>query len=198
MNVETKLARVFRTVGEQEQQMESTASAVLSIVKDAKALSLKKFDKLVRAAYAENGWNARSGRPAKGGEPKLAVPGTVRTYVTVIRQALRQHMKVGKYKTFSALRSALGRKSSTGLRRVNGRRNGSNILRLPAPVAMNFVGVDIEDKKPNGALFHDLGLVYAKLPAEHQPLFERQVKRLMAKYAPLVPGALGEELRKAA
>ena len=194
MKVETKLARVFRAVGEQGQQLETTAAAVLSIVKDAKALTIGKFDKLVRAAYAENGWNARPGRP-KGADELTAVPGTVRTYVTVIRRAMRAKLKVGKYRTFTALRTALEGKSG---RKRGAKRNGSNILRLPAPVAMNFVGVDIEDKKPNGALFHDLGLVYARLPAEHQPLFERQVKRLMAKYAPLVPGALGEELRKAA
>lgn len=192
MNIEAKLARALRTVAEQGQQLESTAAAVLGIIKDAKALTIAKFDKLVRAAYKENGWNARSGRPTAGTAPLEAVPGTVRTYVTAIRRAMRAKLKVGKYKTFTALRTALDAKG--GASRRTGRKNGGNVLRLAAPIAMNFVGVEVEEKKPNGSLFHDLAITYARLPKEQQPLFERQAKRLLEKYAPLVPGAVGKEL----
>jgi ribosomal protein L33 len=193
MNTETKLARALRAVGEQGQQLESTASAVLGIIKDAKALSIKKFDKLVRAAYKENGWNARSGRPVAGDAKLESVPGTVRTYVTVIRRAMRLKLKVGKYQTFTALRTALELKSVP--RKVaGGRKSSAEVFRLPAPIEGSFTGVSIEEKNPNGALFHDLAITYAKLPSDHQALFERQVKRLIAKYAPFVPGAVGKEL----
>ena len=189
MKIEIKLARAFRTVAGQEQQLESAASAVLAIVRGAGKLTVSKFDKLVSAAYAANGWNARAGRPANGEAKKNAVPGTVRTYVTTIRRAMRSKLSVGTFKTFTALRTALEAKKGRGNKRAK-----DNVLRLPAPVAAQFEGVDVAGKMPNGALFHDLGVLYARLPGEHQSLFERQVKRIMAKYAPLVPGNVGKEL----
>jgi hypothetical protein len=190
MKIEIKLARAFRTVAGQEQQLESTASGILAIVRGAGKMTVGKFDKLVSAAYAANGWNARAGRP-NGKEAKHEpVPGTVRTYVTTIRRAMRAKLQVGTYKTFTALRTALEAKKGRGHKRAN----GHNVLRLPAPVAEQFAGVDGLSAKPNGALFHDLGVLYAKLPSEHQSMFERQVKRIMAKYAPLVPGNVGKEL----
>lgn len=209
MKIESKLARAFRAVATSGEQLETTASAILAIVKSAKALTVARFDKLVEAAYEANGWNTRPGRPSAGEEPKGEVPGTVRTYVTIVRRAMRERIKVAKFPTFTALRTELEAKEG-GARARPGRggkkrgRNGHNVLRLPAPVAQSFVDVEIEKPELNGAVFHDLGVVYAKLPTEHQSMLGRQLNKLLHKYLPLAKGvkamtpAAPQDERKAA
>lgn len=197
MKPETKLARVLGAISAADQRTESTAAGIFAIITNAKVTTARGWDKLVRAAYAANGWNTRAGRPAAGDAPKKsAVPNTVRTYVTIVRQALRSHMRLSKYRTFTALRNALEAKQ--GRSRGGRRSGGAQILRLPAPIAASFAGVEIQKESPNGALFHDLGVVYAKLPEAHRSLLGRQLNQLLTKYGALVPGALGKELRKAA
>lgn len=190
MKIENRLAKAFVAVAEHERAAETTASGVLAIVRGVTKLTVAAFDKLVQAAYKVNGWNERPGRPAAG-TSNNHVPDTVRTYVTIIRRAIRAKMKIGKYKTFSALRTALEGKSGRNRKRKNG---NDSILQLPAPVKESFVGVEIENAEPNGALFHDLGVLFAKLPADHQALLGRQLNQLYHKYLPLVP----RQQRKAA
>lgn len=200
MKVENKLARAFAAVAGQEQQLESTAGSILEIVRSVKALTVKTFDAMVKSAYEANGWNTRAGRP-NGGEKRTPIPTTVKVYVSIVRAALRNKLKIAKYKSFTALRADLARKTTGRDHRGNGRAGGG-ILRLPAPVAESFVGVEIMKAEPNGALFHDLGVVYAKLPTDHQSMLGRQLARLLHKYLPLVKGlpkpALDETERKAA
>ena len=196
MKPETKLARVLGAISAADQRTESTAAGIFAIITNAKVTTTRGWDKLARAAYAANGWNTRAGRPANGDAKKSAVPSTVRTYVTIVRQALRSRMRLSKYRTFTALRNALEKKQ--GRSRGGRRYGGAQILRLPAPVAASFTGVEIQKPAPNGALFHDLGIVYAKLPEEPRTLLGRQLNQLLAKYGAMIPGALGKELRKAA
>jgi hypothetical protein len=203
MKIEAKLARAFQVVATQEQRMETTASSILSIVRGAKALTAKKFDGLVERAYAANGWNARPGRPNGDGPAKDAVPDTVRTYVTTIRRAIRARLKVAKFTTFSALRTALAEKAertagtaTAAARTPTARANGH--ARIPKDLEQNFVGVAIEQPaEPNGALFHDLAATYVKLPQEHRDMLGRQLAKLLHKYLPLVTSQRGAA-RKAA
>jgi hypothetical protein len=195
MNTESKLARAFRAVAGQEKQMESTASKILAIIRGAKALTISRFDKLVEQAYDANGWNSRPGRPNSKDTPKDSVPGTVRTYVTVIRRAMRLRLKVGKFKTFHALREALEVKLAASAEAGTSSGPSAAILRLPAPVQENLRGVDIDEpKRLTGAVVHDVGVVYATLPEAHQAVFGRQLERLLKKYMPLVPQRLLKDL----
>lgn len=183
MKPSNKLARVFASVAGAEQQMESTAAGILSIVRDAKIHDVKAWDAAVREAYKSNGWNARAGRPATGNDA-VPVPSTVRTYVTIVRRAIKAKMKLAKYTTFTALRVALAKKNGATSHRGEGD-NG----KVPEEVAENFTGVRvIGSTDPNGALFHDLAAVFIHLPDEHRDVFGRQLSRLLHKYLPLAKG----------
>lgn len=181
MKIETKLARVFSTLAQEERRTESTAADIFAIIKDGKVRSIEKWDELVREAYEANGWNARPGRPAANDEPKDEVPATVRTYVTIVRQALRASMRIATYSSFTALRTDLAKK--TGGHRGSAANDGAP---LPKAVAQSFIGVSLAGPMaPNGALFHDLGAVYITLPAEQRDLFGRQLNRLLHRYLPM-------------
>jgi hypothetical protein len=186
LKVETQLARVFASVADSEQSLESTASGILAIVKDNKINTVDRWDEAVEAAYEANGWNKRAGRPANGEEPKLPVPTTVSSYVALVRTALRNKMKVYKYDTFTALRVAMAKRNGRADHRGgNGSIAPGGKLNLKGPVAESFIDVDIQKAEPNGALFHDLAVVYATLPAEHQSMLGRQLAKLLHKYLPL-------------
>lgn len=202
MKTEQKLARAFKTLAEQGEQIDSTASSVLSIVKGAGAVNEEKFDELVAAAYAANKWNAQVGRPANGAPVLEAAPSTVRTYVTIMRRAIRVGLRIGRYDTFNALRTALERKSQPRLVRAGkkGRKGraapavsqitldtGVERAQIPAPVQNDFVGVAIENPStPNGALFHDLGTTFINLPEGERAELGRELSMLLHKYLPLV------------
>jgi hypothetical protein len=198
LKVETQLARVFASVADSEQSLETTAAGILSIVKDNKINTVDRWDEAVGAAYAANGWNTRAGRPNGDETPKQPVPATVSSYVALVRTALRAKMRVAKYDTFTSLRVALAKRNGRTDHRGNGKSTApGGRLNLKGPVAESFVDVDIQKAEPNGALFHDLAVVYAKLPADHQAMLGRQLSRLLHKYMPLVQNGDAKQ-RKAA
>lgn len=191
MKAEQKLAKAFQALAEQGDAMDSTASQILGIVKGARALNEERFDRMVEAAYTAAGWNATPGRPKQGEEPKGAVPDTVRTYVTIIRRALRLGMKVGRYETFTALRTALEKKSHP--KPVRGRKAGrapaanDAFAELPQSVREDFVGVAIEKpRESNGALFHDLSATFIRLPEKARTEMGRKLNALLHEYLPLI------------
>lgn len=198
LKVETQLARVFASVADSEQSLESTASGILAIVKDNKIGTVDRWDEAVEAAYDANGWNTRAGRPNGDETPRMPVPATVSSYVALVRTALRNKLKVYKYETFTALRVAMAKRNGRTDHRGNGKRTApGGRLNLKGPVAESFIDVDIQKPEPNGALFHDLAVVYAKLPADHQAMLGRQLARLLHKYMPLVQNGEHKQ-RKAA
>ena len=53
----------------------------------------------------------------------------------------------------------------------------------------NFEGVSLKGTKDvNGALIHDVGVVYGKLPRQDQERFGRELAELVSKYLPLTRG----------
>lgn len=183
MKVETKLAKVFTTLAAEEVRVESTAAAMLLAVKEAGINTIEAFDEAVQAAYAANGWNARQGRPAADSEAE-DVPGTVRTYVSWIRSALRAGLRVGRFKTFHELRKALAEKR--GIRAVpNRKRDDGGAVTVPKEVEQDFDGVQLATpNKTNGALFHDLAAVFVHLPPDSRSVLGRQLTRLLHTYLP--------------
>lgn len=197
MKIETRLARAFATVATCEQQMDTLAGGILAIVVEAKVRDLEAFDPLVRAAYAANGWNASPGRPSASSEA-ADVPGTVRTYVTTVRRAFRLGIPVAGAKSFSNLRNLIRKH----LEKKRPKRRTS-MRGVPEKVKLNFVGVELASANDvNGALIHDVGAVYAHLPAGQRNLFERQLRQLVERYLPHAKGiqspAAEEPLKKAA
>jgi hypothetical protein len=190
MKAEQKLARAFQALAEQGATMDSTASQILGIVKGARALNEERFDRMVEAAYTAAGWNPTPGRPKAGEEPKGAVPDTVRTYVTIVRRALRLRLKVGRYETFTALRTALEKKARPKPARAgkkNGHANGAAIAHLPQAVREDFVGIAIEKpREANGALFHDLSATFIRLPEKQRSEMGRKLNALLHEYLPMI------------
>ena len=197
MKTDVKLARVFKTLAAAEQQTESTAASILAIVKQAKATTLEAFNALVKKAYEANGWNTRPGRPNGDDEHKDAVPGTVRTYVTQVRQAIDLNLKVVKFSTFYELRQALARKAARRAGAVTRSTSGGNGGSVPEDVKNDFAGVNVSDaREPNGALLHDLAYTFLHLPKEQRALFGRQLAKLLHTWQSKIPAA--RQSRKAA
>lgn len=193
MKTETKLAKAFQAIAEQEGKLETTASQVLGIIKEERNLTEEKFDELVSAAYEANGWNAHAGRPSSEDPPKDTVPGTVRTYVSIVRRAIRADLKVAKFDTFTSLRTALD-KADEGANRPHKRNGGADI---PKRMQKDFIGVEVEQPKEfNEAIFHDIPALYLHLPTDQRELFKAQLVRLLEQYKKHITGAL--ELKKAA
>lgn len=183
LKMEVKLARVFATVADTGQQLESTAGEILALVQSAKITTIATWNKLVKAAYAANGWNESAGRPTK---KRLPVPPTVSQYVALVRQAIRKKLRLGKYESFTQLRVALARSNGKTDHR-GGRASGG--ARIPKDLRENFRGVPIANHtETNGALFHDIAAIFIHLPTDHRSMFGRQLNQLMAKYAPLAKG----------
>ena len=187
MKLETKLAKVFQHVETIGAQADNIAAGILRIVHEGKIRSVEDFDPLVKAAYEANGWNPRQGRPSAEDKEqgRDTVPPTVRTYVTQVRSAMREGVNVLKCDTFYDLRQALRKKRNIRLAPKGG--NGEEAAVVPDAVKNDFEGVLIRSSgEPNGALFHDLGLTFMKLPEEHRDVFGRQLNRLLHKYMPLI------------
>jgi hypothetical protein len=179
----TALARVFASIADAEQSTESTAAGILAIVKDKRITGLEAWGEAVKAAYEKNGWNVRAGRPNGGEKAKQAVPQTVASYVSIVRNALRAKLRVGNYDSFTALRVALARRNGRADHR------GTRGAAIPKDMRENFRGMPIANHvETNGALFHDLGAVFIHLPVDHRAMFGRQLNQLMQKYAPLAKG----------
>jgi hypothetical protein len=188
MKIETKLAKVFASIADTEQAIESTAAGILGIVKEGNIRSVDKWDKAVKAAYEANGWNIRAGRPAEGEAAKVPVPATVTNYVSMVRGALRNGLKVARFDTFTALRVEMAKRAGRADHR-GGR--AANESQLPEEVRAEFTGVVLRaPEEPNGSLFHDLGAVFMALPEEHRTVLERQLTRLLHKYMPMAKLAL--------
>jgi hypothetical protein len=204
MKAEQKLAKAFQALAEQGETMDSTASQILGIVKGAHALNEERFDRMVESAYTAAGWNATPGRPKQGEEPKGAVPDTVRTYVTIVRRALRLGMKVGRYETFTALRTALDKKARPKAAKSGRATPVNGSAHIPASVKEDFIGIAIEKpQEPNGALFHDLSTTFMRLPDRVRAEMGRKLNALLHEYMPFLDGKVTElaarpRLRKAA
>ncbi len=168
------LANTFRRIAAAAEKLEDTASHILKVVADINASDLETFDQLVREAYRQNGWNERPGRPST--EAATTVPKIVRTYVSEIRAAFRLGLKVRTFESFYQLRMAIREKREQ-------LEAEANVAAKSWP-ALRGVKVSSPDKL-NGALFHDLIVIYDHLDEESGAALERSVKRLLGKYRKL-------------
>lgn len=174
MNPSKKLARIFADIATQSGQTETTADAILALVKTG-ARDLETFNQVVREAYVENGWKAGQGRPSAAQGALVLVPRTVKTYISEVRRALRLKLQIGRVKTFSELRTLLRKR----VQRSQNRRH-----RGPA----ELVGVRLAQPDVlNGATFHDLSVLYVALPEGQQETLKRQVDRLVVQYRKALP-----------
>jgi hypothetical protein len=171
------LAAAFAALSQDSAALETRADAVLAIVKRAGIRGEKEFSAAVRDAYKENGWNTRQGKP-KAGAPVLArVPATVKQYVSAVRACYRLKLAVGRFESFHALRAAL--KTARANR-------AAPVITDPRMAGLRLV----QASTMTGAPFHDLTVLYDKLPRSHQSKLVGAVNGLIRQFQPAAPELL--------
>lgn len=167
-----ELATVFNRITKAHGTLESTASQILEVVRLNDANSLDKFNALVTAAYDSNGWSTRQGRPRPG---DVSAPQAVQVYVSTLRRAYRMGIKVLKLNSMEEVRREI-------------RKNTRGDQPEPPP---ELKGVQVAATGAlNGALWHDVLVVWEHIPPEEQQSLEASVRRLFEKYVKKTPPAL--------
>jgi len=165
------LATIFARINKASVGIEATASQILEVVKLNDTNTLDKFNLLVSAAYERNGWSRRQGRPKAGDVP---APRAVQVYVSTIRRAYRMGIKVLKCDNMQAVRDALT-KPRGNQPDVNPELKGVQVA------ASNSL---------NGAVWHDVLVVWEHIPAEEQQALEASVRKLLERYVKKAPPTL--------
>lgn len=165
------LTAALSAIAQDVEQLESRADAVLAIVKDSGIRDVKAFSAAVREAYKANGWNATAGKPAPGKRAQ-PVPATVKQYVSTIRGAFRLGVNVAKMESFFKLRKVL--------RQARAAANPQLVVKDPRLAGLRLV----KNASLIGAPFHDLTVVYEKLPKAAQKQLAGEVNELLRRYQP--------------
>lgn len=178
----TKMAAALKAIADSSSAVTNAADGVLSIVKAGKLRTLETFDASVRAAYVKNGWQATQGRPRDDDAKLAGVPGTVKTYVSLVRAAYRAELPVLRYKSFGALRGALGKQ------RAKGRPPATSAKRSTDPA---LAGIRVlEPGSYIGAPFHDLAVGYEALAAADKEAFMVAAMKLLRSIQRKVPASV--------
>jgi hypothetical protein len=166
-----ELATIFNRITKAHAGLESCAAQILEVVKLNDANSLDKFNTLVAAAYDRNGWSSRQGRPRPG---DISAPSAVQVYVSTLRRAYRMGIKVLKLNNMEEIRRAMRKP------------RGDQTTQPP-----ELKGVQVAATNSlNGAVWHDILVVWERIPAEEQQALEASVQRLLDKYVKKAPPEL--------
>ena len=168
------LAATLVAIVKEGDAMDSTASKILVAIREAKAVTLDEFDKMLIEAYAENNWQKGGGRP-KIGAAQTPVPEVVRTYVSEIRAAYRLELDVLTFDNIKTLRNAVRDKRRAALGEPE---TGAEESKKPHLAGLTIRGED----RLNGALFHDLIVVHEVLADDEKAKFEASLERLFKKF----------------
>ena len=166
-----ELKSVFAEIADIERKSDDVAGQILQAMREYETYTAEDFDVLVYAAYDENGWTYKVGKP-KPGEISNPVPRAVKTYVTEIRSAFREGLEPWEYDSMYALRKDV----------KAARRGGSQGAAL-ARKFPEFAGVSLKDEdKFTGALFHDLLVAYEHLTDEEREAMRKSAQRMLRKF----------------
>lgn len=172
------LADVFDQIEEAGHKMDEIAGQILLAAQAAKATTLDLFNEMVYAAYDAKGWSRRMGRPMEGDVP---APQTVRVYISTIRAAYNNGVKVLDHDSIGSLRKAL--------RSAKSKMAASSPM--AAPVAPELKGVETKNGgKLIGAPFHDIVELYKNLPEKFQIEILEKVSKMVTQYTKKAPPAL--------
>jgi len=165
------LKTVFKRIASKADALEDTASAILDILREARIRDLGAFNALVAEAYHANGWRMGSGRPPAEDDGLTSAPDAVRAYVSQVRAAYSEKLDVLGFETMYALRKEVAR-----VRRM--KRSPRARIHFP-----EFAGVELRDATElNGALFHDLLVLYEHVPEDVRESINRRVKRMLTEF----------------
>lgn len=187
--IEMKFAKVLAAIGQTGQKVEQVSAGLLRLLRENKVRTVADLDAVIAQAYAINGWNIRKGRPT--GDKRDKVPHTVRTYVWEMRSAMRDGLPAWSYATFYDMRIARGK-----LRQVEAKASaaaGTQAL----PTLPELKGVQVSNTNTNGALLHDLILLFVAIPEDQRVMLAKNLERLMGRYSAAVP-VIAEPAKKRA
>ena len=176
---QTKLAAALAVIGKGANELDNQATQVLRLVRAEKINDLKGWSAAVRAAYKANGWNGKPGKPKAGAKKALAVPGTVKQYVSAIRRAFRLKLPVSSYSSFYALRQDLKARTVKAAKRQ---------AKVEAKQPLEMIGIKLRQPDTlNGAIFHDLTVLYQALDRSRKPKFIGALERIKREFSGSVP-----------
>lgn len=174
------LAAVFTQIEIHAQATDNVAGQILLAARAANADTVDAFNNMVYAAYDVKGWSHRMGRPIEG---DVSAPSSVKTYVSEIRKAYNNGVKVLDFESIGELRKAT--------------RIARSQLLSSAPAAPTaktppeLKGVTVQNGGSlSGHLFHDAIVLWENLPKEQQAAFEDKLQKLVAQYTRKAPPAL--------
>ena len=172
------LAEVFTQIETRAQEVDNVAGQILLAARAAKAETVDQFNVMVYAAYDVKGWSHRMGRPMEG---DVSAPNSVKVYVSTIRAAYTNGVKVLDYDSIFELRKAIRVARSQLL--------SSAPAATKTPPELKHVTVQ-KAGSLSGHLFHDAIVLWENLPQEQQQAFEEKLQKLVAQYTRKAPPAL--------
>jgi len=142
--------------------LDTVAARFIAYLAAEKVDTVEKLDDVVSAAYAQNKWTRRQGRPKAGDTP---APHVVGVYVSTVRRALGFKIKIANCKNMEEIRRAIN-------------------LKKPAPKTdPELIGVQVtEPHTLTGVLWHDVIVVRDNLTANKQQELEAKVRKLLDQY----------------
>lgn len=167
-----ELATIFNRINKAHATMETTAAQIIEVLKLNDVNTLDKLNDIVAAAYDRNGWSSRQGRPRPG---DVSAPKAVQVYVSTLRRAYRMGIKVLKCTNMEDVRRELSKAAKRG--------------QPEQPPELKGVQVAASGTL-NGAVWHDVLVVWEHIPAEEQQALEASVRKLLDRYVKKAPPTL--------
>ena len=164
----SKLTKIFKTIGENDEAQESLGAQILAFLVENKCATLEKANEQFQIAYDENGWSRTAGRP-KDGSKEIPAPATVKNYVSAFRRAYKCNLHVPSFKTVGEMRQAI--------------RDHRDAEREAQDKPASLAGVQISKEDIlTGFLVHDISAVIKHLPDDQRDAFEVKLERLLSQY----------------
>lgn len=178
------LATVFNQIEKAAGAMDTLAGSVLDAARAVNARTVEEFDLMVYEAYDKCGWSHRQGRPMEGDIP---APKAIKVYVSTIRGAYRNGVKVLDMHSIDEVRKALAKAKEHARELERARQPHVE----PEPVAPELEGVQLEKgDKLTGAMFHDAAVLWENLPEQTRAEFGAKLQKLLEQYTKKAPPAL--------
>lgn len=172
----TTLTSIFSQLASIDETKEGLGSQILSFLVDNDCRTLDDANEQFWKAYDENGWSRTAGRPKDGSTDKPA-PATVKNYVTAFRRAYGYGLDVLSFKTVGEMRHAIREKRDAEKEAQS------------KPAALKGITIT-KDSVINGALWHDLVVVWDHLPEEQKETLEAKLQKLLDQFMKKAPPEL--------
>lgn len=168
-----KMTTAFKNVVNQADKLEESATSILVVAQQEKALTGDDFDQLVSQSYQEMNYSQQVGRPAEG-STLLPAPPTLRNYISIMRRMYKLKLDVMSFKTMMDVRK--------GIKDAVAKRKAKTVKPVDELAAMRGVKIAKEEEMI-GAVVHDIGVVMKHLDRGDQDEFEQKLQKLLRQFS---------------